>query len=311
MSVRPQDPRSRPARGTGDVLVTGATGRLGHAVVQELVREGVAARLLVRPGRGTAAPSGPKVWIREGAFSDGQALRLALEGVRTVFHLAGVVRSADPVALVDVHERGTAALVRACEETGVERIVAVSSDTVGRIHKSAYAQSKGRMEAILSLSAVPCVVLRPPMILGPGSPHLASLVQMARLPVLPWPGDLPPRAPVRVEDVARVVLDAGFGPDPGRDPILLPGAEALQWTELVGRVAEAMNRPRPKVVSLPARALLPWLERGGSGPLATLAERLRGLFEDAGGDTTLADGRIGWNPGRIDVPWLRTVIRKG
>lgn len=293
------------------MLVTGATGRLGHAVVHELVRSGVAVRLLVRPGRGTAAPSGPKVWIREGSFRDREALRLTLDGVRAVLHLAGVVRSADPDALAEVHERGTSALVRACEEAGVERIVAVSSDTVGRVHKSLYALSKAEMEGILARSAVPCVVLRPPMILGPGSPHLASLVQMARLPVLPWPGDLPPRGPVRVEDVARAVLDAGLGPDPGRAPIHLPGAESLPWTELVGRVAEAMDRPRPKVVSLPVRSLLPWLERGGSGPLSTLAERLRGLFEDAGGDTTLAETRTGWRPQPIDVPWLRTVIQKG
>ncbi len=137
LPVRPHDPRSRPARGTGEILVTGATGQLGRAVCPALVARAIPFRALVRPGSRSKAPSGTRVWSVEGDLLDPDSLPAALEGVRVVLHLAGLVRDPDPTRNDAVHVGGTRALLIAARAAGVTRIVVISSDTVARGRQNA------------------------------------------------------------------------------------------------------------------------------------------------------------------------------
>lgn len=232
------NPLSRPARGTGTVLVTGATGFLGQRVCRLLKARKVKFRALVRLTSDRSAIEGTGAWMVEGDLLRPETLGRALEGVTTVLHLAGVVRDSDPEMNRSAHVHGTRHLLLASGEAGVKRVVAISSDTVLRPHKDAYAQSKADAELILAhWDAGEVVVLRPPMMLGAGSPHLAQLLKWSRLPVLPRGPD---RRPVGVEDVAeatvRAALDLETVPD---GPIDLVGPDRVTLGELVSLVAEA------------------------------------------------------------------------
>ena len=70
------------------VLVTGATGYLGRALVPLLLRRGHTVRVLVRPGSEAKVPAGAEVIV--GDALQAQAVGRALEGVDTVVHLVGV-----------------------------------------------------------------------------------------------------------------------------------------------------------------------------------------------------------------------------
>jgi 2-alkyl-3-oxoalkanoate reductase len=295
--MQPANPLSRVGRRTGSVLVTGATGLLGRAVCAELGRRKVKFRALVRVGSDRETIAGTGAWMIEGDLTRAGSLTAALDGVDVVLHLAGLIKSKDQKALDAVHVGGTR---RLWEEGSPRRIVAISSDTVGRSHRSPYADSKRAMEALLADAPCEVVTLRPPMILGPGSPHLRALERVSRLPLLPVPAGAGRRRPVHVDDVANAVLaamDLDSSDVPDR-PIDLPGAFAVPLPILIKAVARAQGRRGPRIVSVPAGALrgaAKLNELFSSDPLLSI-ERLEGLAEEVESDGKMARHRLGWKP---------------
>lgn len=317
MTHFPGDPRSRPARGTGDVLVTGATGLLGRAVCRELGRRKIHHRALVRPtsARAVLEGSGAYTWMIEGDLLRPESLATAAEGVATVLHLAGLVRSGDAEACRALHVGGTEALLAASPGA---RVVAMSSDTVLRAHRGGYAQSKAKMEAVLARAAQggarerevdaaraggrEVVVLRPPMMLGPGSPHLATLERAARMPVVPLPDGFARRAPVHVEDVAGAVVAAmGLPRERWGDGALvldLPGSEEASFGEVVAALAEARGWRPPRVVEVPAplsSGAIRMLGRLGARG-ARVRRRVEGMQQGVTADGARARELLGWDP---------------
>ena len=148
------------------------------------------------------------------------------------------------------------------------------------------------------------VVLRPPMILGPGSPHLASLEKAAKLPVVPMPDGVACRAPVHVHDVAGAVLAAMDLPDEALvDGVLtfdLPGADELPFGELVQEVARARGWRVPRVLDVPAplaSGALRMIERLGRKERAeTIRRRVEGMREKVHADGAPARRQLGWSP---------------
>ena len=124
---------------TGDlvpepVLVTGASGFIGSAVVRALVNDGREVRALVEPGRDDANLAGLDAERIEGDIRDPAVLDRAVAGVSTVFHLAAIYRfwAADPSLFYDVNIGGTQNVMRA-----MDGAVAAGSCTPARSARSA------------------------------------------------------------------------------------------------------------------------------------------------------------------------------
>ena len=117
-------------RGSDPVLVTGASGFIGSAVVRTLVAERREVRALVEPGRDDANLAGLDVQRIEGDIRDPGVLDRAVAGVSTVFHLAAIYRfwAADPELFYDVNTGGTLNVIRAMEAAGSRRL------EIGRAH---------------------------------------------------------------------------------------------------------------------------------------------------------------------------------
>lgn len=297
----PHDPRSRVVHRSGEILVTGATGLLGRHVCALLGEAGRRHRALVRVTSDRDVLAGTSAWMTEGDVTRIESLKRPMENVETVVHLAGVVRNKDPALNESVHVTGTRNVLAAARAAGVTRIVAVSSDTVLRSRRGIYAETKRKAEALLrAAEGLEVVVLRPPMMLGPRSPHVDSLRKAARLPVLPMPGGTAPRRPVAVQDVAAAVVRA-VDLDGERlpiEPIDLPGAEAVSFGALVGLVARATGRRAPVLVPIPQPALrrtARLAERLLKDPPLTV-ERLEGMAEEPAVDGRLARELLDWNP---------------
>ena len=111
------------------VLVTGAAGHLGAALVRELLERGERVRAFVLPDDDISSLNGMPVDVVTGNVLDRHALRAAFAGVQTVYHLAGIISilPGRNRAMRRVNVVGTANVARQARESGVKRMVFVSS----------------------------------------------------------------------------------------------------------------------------------------------------------------------------------------
>lgn len=167
------------------VLVTGATGRLGRAVVKELIGSGSQVRgLLMKREDIKLLTPGAVPFI--GSLQDTQVLNDACRGVDVVFHFAGIVNSAASTAheVMKVNVEGTKHVLEACKKNKVEHLIFSSSvDVYGRRRKGTlneesqpmptdkYGHSKMLAEQEIMKSGLPYTIVRMANIYGPGFEH--------------------------------------------------------------------------------------------------------------------------------------------
>lgn len=111
------------------VLVTGATGHVGNVLVRELLARAERVRVMVLPGEDCVSLQGLDVEIVPGDVRDPTTLQRAMQGVETVYHLAGVI-SILPGAeelMRQVNVEGVRNVAQAALRAGVKRLVHTSS----------------------------------------------------------------------------------------------------------------------------------------------------------------------------------------
>ena len=121
----------------GRLLITGAPGWLGNRFIDVLVngdRTGHhyptrPVRLFVHPSAKGMLNLPERFEIYYGDINDAGAVRIALEGVATVFHLAGAIYPPKVETLYRVNVDGTRTLVDACIERGIRRFLFMSTDS--------------------------------------------------------------------------------------------------------------------------------------------------------------------------------------
>ncbi len=189
-SVLPGTARTRPGP---TVLVLGATGFIGRALVQRLLADGVSLRALVRdPSRLAPSQADAKVdWVR-GDLSDPSSVEAALDGIQQVYHLArSAGRSWDEQLRLDVEP--TRRLAELCARRRItlvytssiaiydggrrgERITESTPPCAAAMRLNAYARAKVTIEQHLAQlhqhQGLKVVVFRPGIVLGAGgNPH--------------------------------------------------------------------------------------------------------------------------------------------
>lgn len=171
------------------VLVTGAAGFVGGALLARLVERGDDVTALARSDAAAAKLAATGARVVRGDVTDEPTVAREMDGCRLVFHVAGVntLCPADPEALLRVNVDGAAAVVRAAGRAGVERLVHTSSaaalgeppGTVGREdsphrgrYLSVYERSKHEGEQAVLAAAhehgVDVVCVNPSSVQGPG-----------------------------------------------------------------------------------------------------------------------------------------------
>ena len=111
------------------ILITGASGFVGAAVVRQLLQAGHPVRALVRPTSAHTNLADLPVEIVVGDLRDAGSLARAMTGIRFLFHVAADYRlwARQPQDIVRTNVEGTRALMEAALRAGVERIVYTSS----------------------------------------------------------------------------------------------------------------------------------------------------------------------------------------
>jgi uncharacterized protein YbjT (DUF2867 family) len=165
------------------LAVTGGTGFVGQAVLEEASRRRTSVRALAR--REQASYKGVE-WVR-GDLADRDALTRLVAGAEAVLHIAGVVNTPDPLGFHVGNVAGTESVVEAAREAGIRRFVFVSSLSAREPGLSAYGRSKRHAEEVVQTSGLDWTIVRPPAIYGPRDREILDLFRAARWGVVPMP----------------------------------------------------------------------------------------------------------------------------
>ncbi|HWT95957.1 MAG TPA: NAD(P)H-binding protein [Solirubrobacteraceae bacterium] len=233
------------------LLLTGATGQIGTALLPRLIARGEPVRVLVRDPRGLGAER-VRVQIALGDLTDPPSFRNALRGVDTVVHLAASARDQARGSIEELNGIATWRLVQAAERAGVEHFVLFGALAASVHDRTRFLRSKALAEEAVRESGLRHTVLAPSLVFSPGDPHLTLLERLARLPLVPVPGR--GRAlfqPIWAEDVADCALAVLDGA--GGERYELAGPDTLDHLAIAELVLRAAGRPR-RLLPVPERA---------------------------------------------------------
>lgn len=261
------------------ILVTGANGFVGAAVVRALLAEERPVRALVRATSDCRNLDALPVEIVRGDLNDSESLRAAVDGCRFVMHVAADYRLWVPDAetMYETNVQGSLRVLQAAAETSVERMIYTSSvavlgsragagtadeetpvqlaDMIGPYKRSKFLAEQAVRERAAELGFA-LVTVNPSTPIGPGdvkpTPTGRIIVDAAngRVPAFVDTG----LNIVHVDDVARghlLALDKG---SVGERYIL--GGTDMTLQDILGTIATLAGRRAPRI-RLPRRAVYP------------------------------------------------------
>ncbi len=313
------------------VLVTGASGFVGGAVVRHLREKGMPVRCLVRDSTRAEALAWlrPPVQIHVGDITDPGTLVGAMTGAGIVFHCAGLNSFWEPDrrAFDRVNVEGTRAVMRAALEARVRKVVHVSTvmaygfpdrmpfaaDSLPGPHMSEYARSKHEGdEAAWDISrskGLPLVVVHLAAVVGRGDPKSVMQIRdfvQGRVPVLLRSENR--FTYVAIDDAARAIIAAGLA-EGNAGTRYLVGSQRLTTTEYFQLISDLSGVAMPRVsigrgaAMTLARLLTAWaavVRRPPLLPLDLMRTQFRGslLFD---GDSAAAALGITYAPIRAPL----------
>jgi UDP-glucose 4-epimerase len=289
------------------ILITGATGFVGRAVLQQRSNAVVLGR---------SRPLGfDGYYIKQDIFSL-SAYRGCFEGISAIVHCAARVHvmndcSEDPLASFrEVNTAGTLNLARQAAEAGVKRFIFISSIKVNGESTSLdskftsndevtpedpYGISKAEAEEglleIATETGMEVVIVRPPLVYGPGvKGNFLNLLKLSKLPIpLPFGLVNNERSMVYVDNLVDLIITCIDHPNAANRVFLASDGDDLSLARLLTLIRQSMNK---SPLLLPIPSFLFNLLGRLSGK-SELVDRLIGNLQVDSGD---AKKLLGWQP---------------
>ncbi len=249
------------------ILVTGATGFLGHHLTRRLVKDGYDVRILKEKKASLDLIEDLKLEIIEGDIRDFEVVKEAVRGCEIVFHLAALISYWDKLNPLqyEINVVGTENVVRACLEEKVKRLIHVSSTAaIGTEPKGKLANEKtsynfwdlkinycntkylGEIEVKKGIDrGLDAVILCPGSMYGAGDIRRIKedpIFSKGILSLFYIKGGL---AVVDVEDAADGLILAWKKGKPGQKYIL--ASENLTFFEIKKTISEFLGKKPPKI----------------------------------------------------------------
>lgn len=228
------------------VMVTGASGLIGRALVPMLVRNDEVRACVRRPEAAEALrAAGAKVAV--GRFDEADALAEILKRVFTVIHLVGGPSQADDDAVLAANHGSVLTALAAAREAGVRRFVLLSAAGASLDAPNRYLRAKGLAEEAVANFGMEHAIVRSSHAYGSGGSWLAAMVEGATASPPFVIGDgRQSVAPVFAGDVAAVLAAADDREGRLDGTWAIEGPDAVAMTELVEALAApGADRPVP------------------------------------------------------------------
>lgn len=248
----------------GRIFVTGGSGFVGSAIIEELLGRGYAVNALSRAHN---SPSGDdRVRRIQGDLFDSQALMEGIRGCAAIVHLVGIImeKPSKGATFQRIHIEGTRSVIEAARRAGVKRYIHMSAlgsrpDAVSKYH-----QTKYKAEELARAGGLDWTIFRPSLIHGPRGEFMQMEARWARKQSPPWlfmpyfgagltrTGGAGRLQPVYVNDVARAFVDAIDNPKTIGEIYPLGGPNELTWKELHHASSQAIIGKKRWAAPLPA-----------------------------------------------------------
>jgi nucleoside-diphosphate-sugar epimerase len=285
------------------VLVTGASGFIGRAACSAFVSRGWQVRAAVRT---PSTVVGAELVL--GSLEHGWPLA----GVDAVVHLAGIAHQIHAQNAESAYQamncEATERLARTAAHSGVRRFVFMSSIKVNGERTpidqpfragdaphpdDRYARSKWNAEqALASLAGkLEVVILRPPLVYGPGvRANFLRLIHLVerRLP-LPFGAIRNRRSLIYVGNLADLIVAVASSPAAAGQTLLAADGEDLATPELVAEIAGALGKPA-RLISVPVSLLRL------AGAMSGMSAEIGRLVDSLVVDSRETRERLGWQP---------------
>jgi nucleoside-diphosphate-sugar epimerase len=228
------------------VLVTGASGGIGRALLSALRGAGWTTRCLVH-----RRPVDHADELVPGDLRDVESLTGAVLGANAIIHLAATTHARTTSAYDRVNVEGTRALVRAAEAAAVGRFLHVSTRAISP-EGGAYSRSKLRAEDVVRSSGIEHVIVRLPEVYGlGGSEGVDDIIRRAQrgsaIPVVGSGSD--EICPVHADDVIPALVAALVSSSAANRTYTLAG-ECMSAREFAERCNAAFGS-RSRIVGVP------------------------------------------------------------
>jgi NADH dehydrogenase len=243
------------------VFVTGATGFVGHALVERLCAAGHVVRCLVRRGSEAASRGHGAIARIEGDVVTRQGLEEGMAGCDAIIHLVGIIREhrASGITFERVHTQATLNVLEAATAAGIRRYLHMSALGTRPAAAARYHRTKWEAEEAVRASGLEWTIFRPSIIYGRGDGFVTLLASMVRrLPVVPVIGSGRQRLqPVPVEQVAAGFAGALDLPATVKRTYEVGGPEAVTMVGLLDAIGRALGRRRVLKLYVPVGVMRP------------------------------------------------------
>lgn len=233
------------------ILVTGASGFLGSAVVRLALRKGLKVRAMVRESSSLdLLPALEEEALVRANMADPDSLDRAVDGVEAVVHCAATTSQAAPdlEKSRQVNVEGTRALLEACARHGVKRFINISSQSAHSGNSSVYGQTKREQDEVVQAGEPDWTILKPSIIYGAEAKGIFDKMvgYCRKLPVIPiiGPGREEMR-PVHVDDVAAAALSCLEKPESVGQTYDIGGADAMEFNAFIEAILKALGQKKP------------------------------------------------------------------
>lgn len=249
------------------VFVTGASGFVGTAVIEELLERDYQVNALLH--RGDLGPLTDRVRLIRGDIFDPDALDAGVSGCHAVIHLVGIIAEKrwENVTFERMHVTATRSVLESLARAAdaPRRYIHMSAlgsrpNAVSTYHQTKFAAE----ELVRAARRLDWTIIRPSMIHGPRGEFTRMQAKWAKrqsMPFLFMPyfgagtygfGGASKLQPIYIGDVARAFVDAIENPKTFKETYSIAGPDVVTWPELHHAVSEAIVGKRRMVLPIPA-----------------------------------------------------------
>jgi uncharacterized protein YbjT (DUF2867 family) len=258
-----------------NVVITGANSAVGQAILRWVAAHPEAPISCVAAVRSERAADeirhlvGERNGLLRIAYDDPASLDAVFQGACTVIHLAGILVEYPGSTYEQANVASARAVIEAAKRNGVGKIVLVSAVGASETSPNRYWLTKWQAEALVRDSGLSYTVIRPPLLLGPGTEGSTALKRNAsQQKVTLIGGGRNIQQPLHVDDLAHAAILATQPLVANNRTLDLVGPTALPDREIVERAARLMGhevrvKSVPKALTALGISVRQRLGRGG------------------------------------------------
>lgn len=254
------------------ILITGATGFVGRALVEQLTKSGLPVRVLL-PAHGSRSSRRhlpETVTVIPGSIHDADSLHQAMSGVHTVFHLASAQWWGRRRDLDEIDVKGTRNVITAGRSARIGRLMYMSH--LGASPSSAFMllRAKGQAEELVKSSGLAYTIFRSGIVFGPEDTFVNGIALLLRTNPLVFvePGNGEGLLhPIFIDDLVQGLVRSLENLNTVDQVVEVGGPEYMTFDEMSRTVMRVTGAPR-MIASLP-----PHLMRTLTGLLTRIVPR--------------------------------------